>query len=295
MQNKTLPLLALAFLCILWGTVYPIIKIGVTDVPPFLYNTIRQSISGVLLVMIGLVVSKWKLPGKKEILKQLFPAILMITIGQGFVGWALMHVPSGLTALIISLMPVYVIVIEMSISKRFHFSRLTILGVMLGIVGMVIVFRENLQDLFEPNYQIGIILTLVAGFCWAGASIFIQRNPTTMNNFHRTGFQLLIGSVGLLIFTLVFQELDKFNGFTAASIFSLSYMIVMGSIAGFMIYFYTLSKLPMIQVSVVTYVNPLVAALVAWWFFEESITIYLIIAFGVTMIGVYLINRGQKL
>lgn len=245
--------------------------------------------------MIGLVVSKWKLPGKKEILKQLFPAILMITIGQGFVGWALMHVPSGLTALIISLMPVYVIVIEMSISKRFHFSRLTILGVMLGIVGMVIVFRENLQDLFEPNYQIGIILTLVAGFCWAGASIFIQRNPTTMNNFHRTGFQLLIGSVGLLIFTLVFQELDKFNGFTAASIFSLSYMIVMGSIAGFMIYFYTLSKLPMIQVSVVTYVNPLVAALVAWWFFEESITIYLIIAFGVTMIGVYLINRGQKL
>lgn len=239
--------------------------------------------------------SNWKLPGKKEVLKQLFPAFLMITIGQGFVGWALMHVPSGLTALIISLMPVYVIVIEMSISKRFHFSRLTILGVLLGIVGMVIVFRENLQDLFEPNYQIGIILTLVAGFCWAGASIFIQRNPTTMNNFHRTGFQLIIGSVGLLIFTLVFQELDKFNGFTAASIFSLSYMIVMGSIAGFMIYFYTLSKLPMIQVSVVTYVNPLVAALVAWWFFEESITIYLIIAFGVTMIGVYLINRGQKL
>lgn len=295
MQNKTLPLLALAFLCILWGTVYPIIKIGVTDVPPFLYNTIRQSISGVLLVIVGLVVSKWKLPEKKEILKQLFPAFLMITIGQGFVGWALMHVPSGLTALIISLMPVYVIVIEMSISKRFHFSRLTILGVLLGIVGMVIVFRENLQDLFEPNYQIGIILTLVAGFCWAGASIFIQRNPTTMNNFHRTGFQLLIGSVGLLIFTLVFQELEKFNGFTAASIFSLGYMIVMGSIAGFMIYFYTLSKLPMIQVSVVTYVNPLVAALVAWWFFEESITIYLIIAFGVTMIGVYLINRGQKL
>ncbi len=294
MSSKSLPLLALAFLCILWGTVYPIIKIGVVDIPPFLYNCYRQSIAGILLIGIGIVTSKGKWPEGKEIYKQIFPAILMISIGQGFVGWALLYIPSGLTSLIISILPVYVIIIEMVIVGKFQIRRLTILGVALGIIGMALVFQENLTDLLNPNYQIGILLTLIAGFCWAGASIYVQRNPVKMNNFHRTGFQLFIGSIGLLILSYFLGEFDQEHHFTFNAVFSLTYMIVLGSIVGFMVYFFTLSKLSMIRVSIVTYVNPLVAALVAWWFFNEEITLILVIAFVITMLGVYLINKGQK-
>ena len=264
------------------------------DIPPFMYNAIRQFLAGLILIGIGFSKSDWSFPNIGELKQQIFPGILMITIGQGFVGWALLYIPSGLTALIISILPVYVIVIEMIIARKFHLGKLTVIGVLLGVFGMVIVFRENFEDLFNPKYQIGLILALIAGFCWAGASIYIQRNPVKLNSYWRIGTQLFVGSLGLLVFTIVFGEFDQFNGFTPISIFSLSYMIVLGSIIGFMVYFYSLTKLPMIQVSVVTYINPIVAAVVAWWFFQEEITIHLLIAFILIMAGVFLINRGQK-
>src|SRR5690349_18911341 len=110
MSNRSnyIAYLALAAVCIIWGTTYLALRIAVTHFPPFLFTALRQTTAGIILLSLMFTLGKAAWPSKDLLVRQAIGGFFMLTLGNGLVAWAEMHIPSGVAAIICSLMPVLV-------------------------------------------------------------------------------------------------------------------------------------------------------------------------------------------
>jgi len=286
--------LSLAAICIIWGTTYLGLRIAVTHFPPFLFVTIRQLIAGAALVIFMLTVGKAKLTGRKYIIHQAIAGFFMISMGNGLVAWAEMTIPSGIAAILCSLMPVTVIMINLIISKNERPNLPIIFGVILGLVGIIMIFGENMNDLGKPEYILGIAVIFIAVICWAGASIWMKRHSENTNPFLNAGLQMFFGGLWLIPFSLIFDDLRVIS-WSAEAVYAMIYLIIFGSIIAYACYSYVLRKLPMTIVSLYAYVNPLVAVILGWLVLDEKLNMRIGVAFVITVAGIYIVNRGYQL
>lgn len=286
--------LAVAFLCILWGTTYIAIKIGIQDVPPYLFAALRQAVAGAIMVAICMLMKRGRLPGRKAILEQALPGLLLITCGQGFLNWALLYVPSGLAALIASMIPMYAVIFGLFMPSSDKVNASIWLGLGMGAAGMMLIFQENVEQLLEPHYLIGVLLTFLGAFCWAGGSYLVQSNKSSIEPLYKAGFQLLFGSAGLFVFAFFTSDYEHFVGFTWSSALALLYLIGPGSIAGYLAYLYAIKRLPVAEVAVYSYVNPIITLSLGWLIFHEPLGILIGIGFLITLAGVFLVSRGYQ-
>jgi drug/metabolite transporter (DMT)-like permease len=286
--------LALTVVCIIWGTTYFALRIAVLHFPPFLFTAMRQLTAGTLLISFILIFRKAALPSLGQILHQAIGGFFMITLGNGLVAWAEMQVPSGIAAVICSLMPVMVILINLSINREEKPTLPIILGVAFGLIGIIMIFGENLAEFSNRDYIFSIVLIFTAAMCWAGGSIWIKKRNTNSNPFLNAGLQMFFGGVWLVPLTLMFDDLTTVQ-WSAEATYSLVYLILIGSIVAYTCFSYALRKLPMTIVSMYAYVNPIVAVLLGWLFLDEKLNLKIGIAILITIAGIYIVNRGYQL
>src|SRR6185437_2093462 len=160
MARQTKAYLALIFICITWGTTYLAIRVGVLHYPAFLFAGIRQTIAGTILMIIALLINKKKDITRKNVLRQMLIGFLMITMGNGFVTWGEKYVTSGIAALICSMMPIFAVIFSLTSSKRDHFNALIGGGLILGVLGVGLIFKDSLSDFTNTSYLKGIVATL---------------------------------------------------------------------------------------------------------------------------------------
>jgi len=268
-------------------------RIGVMQFPPFLFAAIRQIIAGTLLAGFLLVVKKEKFPSLNVLRIQAFRGFLLITCGNGLVSWAEVFVPSGLAAIICSTMPVMVILINLTVNRSETPNWIIALGVMTGLSGITLVFSEYLSDFANPNYRIGIILIFVATFTWATGSMLTKRKNYDTNPFLNAGMQMIFGGIFCLPFSFAFDDLSNVV-MSAEVVFALSYLILVGSVAAFSMYVYTLTNLPITIASLYSYINPLVAVVLGWLVLSEKLNLKIGVAFLITVLGIYLVNYGYQ-
>jgi drug/metabolite transporter (DMT)-like permease len=293
-RNNYLPYAALAAVCLIWGTTYLALRIAVVSFPPFLFVVIRQVIAGSLLIAFMMTIGKAKLPPRKEILKQAIGGFFMLSIGNGFVAWAEVTIPSGVAAIICSLMPMWVILINLTMNKDEKPTVPIVLGVALGFTGIILIFSEYLAEFSNSTYLFGILLTFLATISWAGASIWIKKSKSTSDPFLNAGLQMFFAGIWLIPFSFAFDDLSAVT-WSAESVYSLIYLIIVGSIIAYVCYTYALRTLPMTIVSLYAYVNPLVAVLLGWLVLDEKLNARIGIAFLLTVGGIYIVNRGYTL
>ncbi|MBK8291406.1 MAG: EamA family transporter [Flammeovirgaceae bacterium] len=290
-KESLLAYFCLAGICIIWGTTFLVMRIGVMHFPPFLFAAIRQLIAGALLCGFIILIRKENFPSLNTLRIQAFRGFLMITCGNGLVSWAEVFVPSGLAAIICSTMPVMVILINLSINRTEMPNWIIGIGVAAGLAGIILVFSEFLADFANPNYRLGIILIFVATLTWAVGSILTKRTIHDSNPFLNAGLQMFFGGFFCLPFSFAFDDLNHIVC-SSEVLFALGYLIVFGSIMAFSMYAYTLSKLPITIASLYSYVNPLVAVVLGWFVLQEKLNLKIGIAFLVTVTGIYLVNYG---
>lgn len=283
----------LAGICLIWGTTFLVMRIGVMSFPPFLFAAIRQIIAGLLLSGFLFLVKKESFPSWNVLRIQAFRGFLLITCGNGLVSWAEVFVPSGLAAIICSTMPVMVILINLTVNRSELPNWIITLGVVIGLSGIVLVFSEYLADFANPNYRIGIILIFLATFTWAIGSMLTQRKNMNSSPFLNAGMQMLFGGFFCLPFSFFFDDLSNVV-ITSEVVLALSYLIIMGSVAAFSMYAYTLSKLPITIASLYSYINPLVAVVLGWFVLSEKLNLKIGLAFLITVLGIYLVNYGYQ-
>jgi drug/metabolite transporter (DMT)-like permease len=289
-----MPYLALIAVCIIWGTTYLALRIAVLHFPPFLFTAIRQTTAGFLLLAFMLSVGKAYLPSREHLWRQAIAGFFMISMGNGLVAWAEMHIPSGIAAIICSLMPVLVILMNLMINREEKPTVPIVVGVLMGLVGIVLIFSEHLGELSKTEYIIGIIFTFGAVLAWAGGSIWIKKKNVESNPFVNAGLQMFFGGLLLFPFSFAFDDLTHIT-WTAEVAYSLLYLIIFGSLIAYASYAYALRKLPMTVVSLYAYVNPLVAVILGWLVLQEKLNLKIWIAISITIAGIYIVNRGYQL
>jgi drug/metabolite transporter (DMT)-like permease len=293
-KSLLIPYAALIAVCLIWGTTYLALRIAVLHFQPLLFVTIRQLIAGSLLFGFMILIAKAKFPSWELIKRQAIAGFFMISMGNGLVAWAEVYIPSGIAAIICSLMPVMVILINLTVNKDEKPTIPIMMGVAIGLAGIVMIFSENINEFGNPDYLISIMLVFVGVISWAGGSIWLKKYTGNENPFVNAGLQMFFGGLWLIPFSLVFDDLTTITWSSEAA-YAMIYLVLIGSIVAYACYSYILKKLPMTIVSLYAYVNPLVAVLLGWLILDEKLNANIGIAFLLTVAGIYIVNRGYQL
>ncbi len=285
--------LAWLVICIVWGTTYLAIRIGVSDLPPMLFAGLRWIIAGILMTIL-LNLRHYKLPGLKDLKHLAIVGILLLGIANGLVVVAEQWLPSGLTALILSTLPFWVVGMEYFLPERPKINLLIISGLALGTAGVVLIFARDLDIALDTNILLGGICLLGAVIAWSAGSIYWKYKKTEVRPMMGASIQMLIAGILQTALGLILGEQNGLH-LTQNGVFALGYLIVFGSILGYAAYIYSITNLPLSLVSTYAYINPVIAIMLGWYFLDEPLTITVFMASGLILIGVALVKRGNTL
>lgn len=286
--------LALALICIIWGTTYTAIKFAVVDFPPFLLVGIRQTAAGLLLLALAWSSGKSTLPDGRYIRLQMLTGLATITGGNGFITWGMQYVSSGLAAIIGSLTPIVVVLVSLVWHGKERIHARMIAGVMIGFAGMALIFREGWQDFVRPEYRWGIAGCFASCLTWSlGTVMAKQWNSNAVSPLLNAGLQITAGGLGGFVLSALFDTTHTIHHTTSGWI-SVAYLAVIGSALAFTLYMFVLKHLSATISSLYTYINPVVAILLGWLLLGENLTAWEIAGMVLTILGVWIVNSRPR-
>jgi drug/metabolite transporter (DMT)-like permease len=291
-QPKSKAYFALFLTSIIWGTTWVVSKIGFNGIHPIFFAAIRQLIAGALFLLFFAVRKKAVWPKPKEWLYLVLMAILLFAISNAFTIWGIRYINSGLGAIIGALFPIFVTLINWLIGSKNNPNLTATTGLILGLAGLVFIFYEHLSDFSNAGFGFGILLSVSACISWAIGTIITTRNIISLNRYYALGWQMFIGGIILNIVCYSSGLTIPISNISLATWLCILYMVIFASVIAFVSFLYTLQHLPTPVASIYAYVNPVVAVLLGHFVLGESWSISLLFGAFVTLIGVYLVNKG---
>lgn len=293
-RNTLLIVLAFFSIYVVWGSTYLFNKIAVGELPPFMLASVRFTTAGILIFVIAKTLGISIKISKRQLINTSIAGFLFLTFGNGIVVWALKYVDSGFAALEISAQPL-VILILMRIHQGKKIQLMSFIGVVLGFIGVYLLVSQK-QVISQENSIIGMLMIFACMLSWAYGSLFIAKAELPSNYFINTGYQMFTGGIMLLIVSLLFGESWSLPTAWSSEVqLSIVLLILLGSIVAFTSFNYLLKLVSPEKVATSTYVNPIVALFLGWYFLDEHISLQSIIAAIILLTGVYFINTKKKL
>lgn len=280
---------------IVWGTTWVASKIAVSQMPAFQMASIRQFLGGICFVLFFMLYKKLPLPTAKQFLLLLIMSLLMFVGANGLSTWSLQYIPTGLSSLIGALYPLSVVIIEMLFFKNRNVSLLTFVGLLLGIVGIGIVFYENaFQGTRPPGFFLGVLLSFIAMLTWSAGTLIIARNKLKINPYYATGWQMLISAAIMFAIAVISNDTIPVSQISGKAWLALAHLVISGSLITFAAFIYSMKKLPPALFSLYAYFNPLVAIVTAGLLLGEKLNIHILWGAIVTLLGVFLVNYSIR-
>lgn len=294
MTEKQKAYLALASICIIWGVTWVVSRHAILlgNFPPLQLTSTRQFFAG--LCFCGFFFIKGQgLPPKKDWPKLTILSLLMFVGSNGLSTIGVKSIGSGLGSILAALTSLWLAVLGYFILKQ-KINKTTVIGLMLGFVGLLVVFYEHLYQFADADFTLGIILSIVATFTWSIGTIYTVKHSLKGNAYYNVGWQMLISSVFLFGLSF-FDKRVPYSQVNYMGWIDLAILVIGGSIITFIAYMYLLKRLPAAQVSIFVYVNPIIAMIISSRIFpDEKITPTLGIGAAITLLGVYLVNSSFK-
>ena len=294
---KTKIWLALIALYIVWGSTYLAIRFTIETIPPFLSAALRFLVSGAILFI-------WRrmagdpMPTKPQWVSTAIVGLALLLGGNGLVSWAEQRVPSGIAALLVSTIPLWLVIFEAMRPGGLKPTWRAIVGLLIGFGGVFLLigpaeFSGKATTQFDT---LGTIVLLCAAFIWAFGSIYTKHADMPKSSLMGTGAEMLTGAAALFI---VSAATGEFNGFHFADVsmrswLGLAFLTFIGSLVGFVSYGWLLQNAPISLVSTYPYVNPVVAVLLGSWFASESLTPRILLAAVIIIGSVVFINSERR-
>lgn len=293
-RNTLLIVLAFFSIYVIWGSTYLFNKIAVGELPPFMLASVRFVIAGALIFVIAKILGISLKITKRQLINATIAGFLFLTFGNGIIVWALKYVDSGFAALEISAQPL-VILLLMRIHQGKKIQLMSFIGVVLGFIGIYLLVSQK-QVISQENSIIGMLMIFACMLSWAYGSLFVGKADLPSNYFINTGYQMFTGGIMLFIVSLLFGESWTLPTAWSSEVqLSMLLLILLGSIVAFTSFNYLLKIVSPEKVATSTYVNPIVALFLGWYFIDEQITLQSIIAAVVLLTGVYFINTKRNI
>ncbi|MGW0467965.1 EamA family transporter [Streptomyces sp. NPDC003027] len=284
---------ALGIVYVVWGSTYLGIRIVVETMPPFLSAGARFVTAG--LILAGLIAWRRGPAALKVTRRQLASAVvvglLLILGGNGLVVLAETSIPSGLAALLIAVVPAWVVLLRTASGERPGGS--AVLGVLLGLAGLAVL---TLPGLSGDVHLGGVLLVILAALLWSVGSFSSGRIPMPSNPFTASAYEMIAGGLGGIVVGLVRGEqhgLDL-SALSTRSWVALAYLVLFGSLIGFTAYAWLLQSAPLSLAATYAYVNPVVAVLLGALVLNEALTWPIALGGGIVVAGVCLIVSTER-
>lgn len=291
----TLSWVALITVWILWGSTFLGIRVAVQSIPPLLMAGSRYLIAGVLMALVFWVTQRERLePIRLADLKSvLVTAVLLLLVGNGTLSYGEVQLPSGLAALIVAGVPIWMLLIDALFSRKIN--RVAGLGIAVGTIGMI-----ALIGMPSAHVPLGPAFAVIAGsIAWALGSVLARREHSHRTHALFPALEMIAGGVLLCLFGVITGETHNlhFANISAASLAGYVWLIVMGAMVAYTAYGYAVRTLPTHVVSTYAYVNPIVAVGLGSVFLKEPLTLNVIAGGATIVIAVVIIligNRGKE-
>jgi drug/metabolite transporter (DMT)-like permease len=287
-------LLAFAVIYFVWGSTFLAIRVGVREVPPFLFAAMRFSVAG-LVLCVWTIARGERLPRGREWASAFTLATLIFVLDYGLLFWSEQRVPSGIAAVMLALIPVFMALSEIILLRTQKLTVRLAVALLIGIGGVAVLVSRSLNLGGAPIDRAGAIALIIASFTWSIASALTRTLPLPPSKAMSSGVQMLVGGI---LLALVAAPLGEFRNFHPENVsrgvwFALLYLIVAGSIIGFTAYIWLIHHESPTKVGTYAYVNPVVAVLVGYFLGGEELGLRTVVGSLFVLVSVVVITTTR--
>jgi drug/metabolite transporter (DMT)-like permease len=265
-------LLAFAIIYFVWGSTFLAIRVGVREVPPLVYASMRFFVAGAVLY-IWMRIKGTPSPTRREWLALSLIALCIFVVDYGLLFWAEQRVPSGIAAVMLATIPVFMTLSEIIFLGTQRLTVRLALALLVGIGGVLILVSHSVGLSEKPIDPAGAVALVIAAMSWSVASTLTRKLSLPESKVMSSGAQMLAGGIMLAVAAAL---LGEFRGFHIQEIsrgawFALIYLIVAGSIIGFTAYVWLIHHESPTKVGTYAYVNPVVAVIIGYFLGGEAV------------------------
>lgn len=293
-ENRIRLALGFAIIYIVWGSTYLAIRFAIETIPPFL-------MAGMRFLAAGGAMYAWVRPGAQAPTwahwrSAAIIGIALLLLGNGGVTWAEQRVPSGIAALMVATMPLWIVLLEWQLHKGARPAPATVAGLILGIAGLMLLIGPNPFSGHERIDLAGVAALMIATFSWANGSLYSRKAKLPSSRLLAVSMEMLAGGAALMVAGLIAGEAKGFHpaAVSLLSWLSLAYLAVFGSIVAFTAYIWLLGVTTPSRVTTYAFVNPIIALLMGWGFAGEKLSPQVVAAAGIIVFAVILIITSRS-
>lgn len=283
-------LIAYISVCILWGSTYLAIRVGVTNLPPALFAGIRFILAGLILFAYAKI-KGFKMPESwGDVRVSAVVGLFLLCGGNGLVVWSEQWVASGLASLLIATVPLFVALLDSVVPGGKGIEKLGWIGLLVGFGGVALLMSPGLE--MGGSHLTGLVGILGAAFLWATGTVYSSRKSVSGSIVFSIAIQALAGGIALTLIGLLAGEAKDFHP-NPAGIVALVYLVLFGSLGGYSAYIFILKAMPPAKAATYAYVNPVVAVALGYLILDEPVTIRTFISAVIILGGVLLVQMSR--
>lgn len=281
--------------CVSWGTTYLATRVAIESIPPFAMAGQRHFIAGIVLAVV-LRMRGITLPARESWGGHALLGLLMIGVGNGCLVWAQQFVPSGVAAVLVSVIPFWMIGVEAFMPNGESIRPRQVVGLLLGFGGIMLLTASSMNGSSATTRQIvlGVIMTQLSCLGWAVGSAYSKRHKREENLFAATAVQIIFGGAILMVVATITGEWADMAP-TVRSLLAVVYLVVVGTFVGYVCYVYALKHLPVSIVSLYAYVNPVIAVILGSLLLNERFTPRMAVAIAVIFVAMLIVRSVDTL
>ncbi|MGZ3882131.1 MAG: DMT family transporter [Flavisolibacter sp.] len=283
---------ALAIVCFFWGTTWLASRQAVLHVPSALQIAgLRQLLGGTCYVLFFIAKgASW--PKVREWGFIFILGLLNFGLSNALSTWGVKYISAGLGSIIGSIFPLWLVIIGLFSGEKLKPAAMV--GLLLGFVGICVIFYEHLGDFINPKFRFGILLSLASTWSWAFGTIYTKKHAVHFNPYFGLGLQMVMSGVLVTATSYLSGQAIPITSIPWQSWAAVGYLVAFGSVFSFIAYIYALQYLPTQQASLYAYINPIVAVFLGWLIFGEVLTPFIVVGVLITLYGVFLVNRATR-
>jgi drug/metabolite transporter (DMT)-like permease len=293
---KSTPLrifLVYLLLCLIWGSTWLAIRASLESLTPFISGGLRFLLASVFILALmkfrGVSLQK----DKESIRLYLLMGFLSFVIPFGLVYWAEQFVPSGLASVLFGVYPFFVAIFSFFRLPYEPIGKFKMIGMVSGFLGIAVIFSDSFtSDL--SNLVLGMIAVALSGIIQAWIAVTLKKSGKHLNPLSMNFIPMLIAGVFGLIFGILFEDLSKLK-FDDTAIISVTYLALFGSVVTFTSFYWLMKRINVILLSLIAFITPIVALVLGWIFYNETLTNKNIVGSVMVLAGLLVANLGTVL
>jgi putative membrane protein PagO len=275
-------------ICLIWGSTWLVIRVGLNSLTPIIAVGLRFSTAALLVFLIikskGLKLQKDELSLKLYV----FLGFFSFLIPFGLVYWAEQFIPSGLTSILFAILPFGVIIFSKLMMKDSIISPNQIVGVVLGFIGIIVIFSENLKMEFS-GYILGISAALFGALIQAYVAVVIKKHGKHLNVMTMNFIPLLIAGILMTIAGIILEDKTTWV-FDLKAVGSIIYLALFGTVIAFTVYYWLIKKMNLVILSLNSFISPIIAVILGWIILSEKLSWQTLAGSILVLIGVLFAN-----